>query len=103
MIEKPPLPRNGALADLQARFLKHVDKTSSPKGCWLWVSSTRGGGYGNISIRMPDGHMECLAHRIAYIWWIGPIPAGKEVCHRGFCNNPHCVNPDHLYADTHQQ
>lgn len=74
------------------RFVSKVEGLTT--GCWEWRGRTNDKGYGKF-----ETGREQLAHRVAYLYWIGPIPAGLELDH--LCRNRRCVNPTHLEAVTH--
>lgn len=67
-------------------FLSNIEKANGDEGCWVWNGGVNRDGYGSYT-RFP-------AHRVAYEWLVGPIPAGLQLDH--LCRTPACVNPHHL-------
>jgi hypothetical protein len=86
-----------APAPLEDRFFRNIEKTDA---CWLWKGRAVGKGYGMIGLG-GKGAKQVLVHRLSYEIHKGLIPAGMVIMHQ--CDNPRCVNPDHLEAGTQSQ
>jgi hypothetical protein len=89
------------------RFWAKVDRSGGPTACWPFTAYINPKGYG----RFAHGKAT-LAHRVAYLLLVGPIPAGLDLDHT--CHNPdactpgpscphrRCCNPAHLSPTTNR-
>lgn len=94
----------------ERRFWAQVDRRG-PDECWPWLGCCQKNGYGIYGV---TGNGSRLAHRIAYRYVIGPIPAGlvlDHLCHTADpqcadtsdCPHRRCVNPEHLEPVTRRE
>lgn len=90
--------KTGPVPKTREEAWQHLKQTArvTETGCWL-IEYGASVGIGYKLVRA--GNYEWYAHHFAHFMENGPVPLGTVRRHT--CDQPNCINPEHIIAGTH--
>jgi hypothetical protein len=89
------------ITTLEAWLHQHIEPEPN-SGCWVWVGTPGGNGYGQVSVPVQFGpRRHGTAHRVVYEATGHLLPRDADLHH--VCRVRICVNPAHLEALTRSE